>query len=141
MLLTPLNWNHHDAFTCSRRLWARTGLDRTEANFGLIRTGSDCNMFENWRIRTGSDWENLLFWCDYSNHIKHVSCNLILQLVKWFIFCHQIAKALLGRFCCASNFVRTPHRGGAKGVPGGPLPPKILPGLPQWPPKIFQVSF
>ena len=53
---------------------------RTEANFGRIRTGSDCNFFENWRIRTGSDWKNLLFWCDYSNHIKHVSCNVILQI-------------------------------------------------------------
>jgi len=31
---------------------------RTEANFGRIRTGSDCNFFQNWRIRTGSDWEN-----------------------------------------------------------------------------------
>jgi len=35
----------------------RTGSDwiRTDANFGRIRTGSDCNFFENWRIRTGSD--------------------------------------------------------------------------------------
>ena len=32
----------------------------------------------------------------------------------------------------------SPHsRGGAKGVPGGPLPPKNF----AWPPKIFQVSF
>jgi len=31
---------------------------RTEANFGRIRTGSDCRFFENWHIRTGSDWEN-----------------------------------------------------------------------------------
>jgi len=28
---------------------------RTEANFGRIRTGSDCNFFENCRFRTGSD--------------------------------------------------------------------------------------
>jgi len=53
---------------------------RTEVNFGKITTGSDCNIFENWQIRTGSDWENLLFWCDYSIHIKHVSCNVILQI-------------------------------------------------------------
>jgi len=35
----------------------RTGLDwiRTEAYFGRIRTGSDCNFFEDWEIRTGSD--------------------------------------------------------------------------------------
>jgi len=49
---------------------------RTEANFGRIRAGSDCNFFENWRIRTRSDWENLLFWCDYSNHIKNVTWNV-----------------------------------------------------------------
>ena len=35
--------------------WARI---RTEANFGRIRTGSDCIFFENWRIKTGSDWQN-----------------------------------------------------------------------------------
>jgi len=47
----------------------QTGSDciRTEANIGRIRTGSDCNFFENWQIRTGSDWENFccfmwLFW-------------------------------------------------------------------------------
>jgi len=43
--------------------WARirTGSDwiRTEANFGRIRTGLDCNFFEDWRSRTGSDWENI----------------------------------------------------------------------------------
>jgi len=35
----------------------RTGSDwiRTESNFGRIRTGSDCNFFENCRIRTGSN--------------------------------------------------------------------------------------
>jgi len=31
---------------------------RTEANIGRIRTGSECNFFENWRVRTGSDSEN-----------------------------------------------------------------------------------
>jgi len=29
-----------------------SGLDRTEANFCRIRTVSDCNFFQNWRIRT-----------------------------------------------------------------------------------------
>jgi len=33
----------------------------TAANFGRIRTGSICNFFENWRIRTASDWENFCF--------------------------------------------------------------------------------
>jgi len=36
--------------------------------------------------------------------------------------------------------VQVKPRGGAREVPGGPLPPKILPG-PSGPPKIFQVSF
>jgi len=46
--------------------WARirTGSDwiRTDANFGRIRTGSDCNFFENWWIRIGSDWEKFCFF-------------------------------------------------------------------------------
>jgi len=38
----------------------RTGSDciKTEASFGWIRTGSDCNFFETWRSKTGSDREN-----------------------------------------------------------------------------------
>jgi len=31
------------------------GLDQADANFDRIRTVSDCNLFENWRITTGSD--------------------------------------------------------------------------------------
>jgi len=61
--------NLFNSFVCKlttpRQRWAqiRTGSDwiRTEANFGQIRTGTDCNFFENWQIRTGSDWEN--FYC------------------------------------------------------------------------------
>jgi len=56
------------------------GLDQDWSQSWRIRTGSDCNFFQNWRISTGLDWENLLFWCDYSNHIKNVSCNVILQI-------------------------------------------------------------
>jgi len=55
---------------------------RTEANFGRIRTGLDCNFFENWRIGTGSDWENFVVWCDYSNRIKNFSCNVILEICQ-----------------------------------------------------------
>jgi len=47
-----------------KQRWARI---RTEANFGRIKTGSDCNFFESWRIRTGSDWENFFFICDLSS--------------------------------------------------------------------------
>jgi len=32
------------------------------------------------------------------------------------------------------------NRGGARGVPGGPLPSKILPGPPSGPPKIRSLS-
>ena len=42
--------------------WARI---RTEANFGRIRTRSDCNVFEIWRIRTGWNWKN--FFCFNEN--------------------------------------------------------------------------
>jgi len=35
---------------------------RVEHGSGLDRTGSDCNFFENWRIRTGSDWENFSYF-------------------------------------------------------------------------------
>jgi len=31
-------------------------------------------------------------------------------------------------------------RGGARGVPGGPLPPQNFVWPPQWPPKIFRVT-
>ena len=45
--------------------WIRTesnfGQIRTESNFGQIRTGSECNLYENWRIRTGLDWQ--IFSC------------------------------------------------------------------------------
>jgi len=51
---------------------------RTEANFGRIRTGTDCNFFENLRIRIVS--ENFLLRCDYSNRIKNFSCNVTLQI-------------------------------------------------------------
>jgi len=47
----------------AQQRWSRIriGSDwiRTEANFGRIRTGSDCNFFQNWPIRTGSEWENI----------------------------------------------------------------------------------
>jgi len=36
-------------------IWTGSDWIRTEANFRRIRTGSDCNFFGNWRIRTGSD--------------------------------------------------------------------------------------
>jgi len=66
LVLTTSPWNPEAVFPnlifTSAQRWARTrtGSDwiRTEVNFGRIRTGSDCNIFQNWRIRTGSDWEN-----------------------------------------------------------------------------------
>ena len=58
---------------------------RTKANFGWIRTGSDCTFFKNWWIRTGSDWENfccfdviilttsnmlVVQWCDFADWLN-----------------------------------------------------------------------
>jgi len=40
------NIDNHNIWYASQQRWVR------------IRTGSDCNFFENWRVRTGSDWEN-----------------------------------------------------------------------------------
>jgi len=48
-----------------------------------IRTGSDCNFFENWRIRTGSDWEN---FCYFNVIILKISKILVMI---WF---HRFAK-------------------------------------------------
>jgi len=42
---------HMFSFRVNSRLLA--GYQR----WARIRTGSDCNFFEDWRIRTGSDWE------------------------------------------------------------------------------------
>jgi len=33
-------------------------MSQTNQRWARIRTGSDCNFFDNWRTRTGSDWEN-----------------------------------------------------------------------------------
>ena len=59
-------------FKASNQRWAR------------IRTGSDCNFFEDWRIRTGSDWENIFF---FIVTILNVSKILVVipfyRLAKW----------------------------------------------------------
>jgi len=65
--------------------WARirSGSDwiKTETNFGRIRAGSDCNSFENWRIRTGSDWEN---FCCFNVIILKISKILVVIRFNWF---------------------------------------------------------
>ena len=57
---------------------------RTEANFGRIRAGSDCNFFQNWRIRTGSDSEN---FCYFSVIILKISKSVVVirfhRFAKW----------------------------------------------------------
>jgi len=83
--------------------WARS---RTGSGLKPILAGSDWIELQFFLIgvsgvRTGSDWENLLFWCDYSNHIQHVSCAVMwfCRLVKWqCIFCHQWQK-----LCCRGD--------------------------------------
>jgi len=82
---------------------------RTEANFGRIRTGSDCNFLENWRIKTGSDREN---FCCFNVIILNIS--KILAVIRfhmfaiWCIFCHQIQKLCWDFFVIrtVSTFVR-----------------------------------
>ena len=57
---------------------------RNEHGSGLDRTGSglksDCNFFENWRIRTGSDWENI--FC-FNVIILNVSKILVVLQICW----------------------------------------------------------
>jgi len=61
-MTTTLQYQYARAGLPDSRDKHEPGLDRTElrseANFGQIRTGSDCYFFENWRIKTGSDWEH-----------------------------------------------------------------------------------
>jgi len=61
----------------------RTGSDwiRTESNFGRIRTGSDCNFFENCRIRTGSNWENIFCF-----NVIIVNISKILVVIRFYRF-------------------------------------------------------
>jgi len=80
---------------CAFQRWVRTSTSsdwiRTEANFGRIRTGSDCNFFESFRIRIGSDWES--FSC-FNVIILTISKSLVrfYRFVKWLV-------SLLGLFC------------------------------------------
>jgi len=64
----------------------RTGSDwiRTEANFGRIMTGSDCNFFDNWRIRTGSDWENIFCF-----NVIILNVSKILVVIRYYRFAKQ----------------------------------------------------
>jgi len=81
--------HHHSIHqsTISQR-WARirTGSDcfRTEVNFGWIRSGSDWNFFEIWRIRTGSDWKNFSFFNVIILNIQKISLVIrFYRFVKW----------------------------------------------------------
>ena len=68
-----------------------------EAHF---RTGSDCNFFENWRIRSGSDWQN--FSCIY---VIILNIWKILVVIRFYRFAKSecilpwMAKVLLRQFC------------------------------------------
>jgi len=80
------------------------GRIRTEAR---TRTGSDCNFFQNWRIRTASDSEN---FCCFNVIILKTSKILVVirfhRIAKWqCIFCHQMQKLCWDYFancihCC-----------------------------------------
>jgi len=54
---------------------------RSETNFCRIRTGSDSNFFENWRIKTGSGSEN---FCCFNVIILKIS--KILVIIRFHMF-------------------------------------------------------
>jgi len=58
-------------------------MSQTNQRWARIRTGSDCNFFDNWRTRTGSDWEN---FCCFNVIILKISK---IMVVIWF---HRFAK-------------------------------------------------
>ena len=97
LTLCNATWLHIYLHNCQR--WARTG--------------SDCIFFENWRIRTGSVWENS---CCFYVIIPTASKILVFM---WFyrfvegscIFCHQWQKLCCDYFAIrtASTFVQAPH--------------------------------
>ena len=72
------------AHTYQRWARIRTGWDwiKTEANFCQIRTWSDCNFFENWRMRSGLDWEN---FCCFNVIILKIS--KILVVMRFHLVC------------------------------------------------------
>ena len=75
-------------------------ISGTEANFGRIRTGSDCNFFENWWNRTGSDWQ--IFSCIYVitlNTSKILVVIWFYRFAKWECILSWMTKALLRQFC------------------------------------------
>jgi len=84
--------------------WAhiRTGIgqDQDWSQFWPDRTGSDCNFFENWRIKTVSDRQNFSCICVI---ILNISTILVViqfyRLAKWKCILPWMAKALLRQFC------------------------------------------
>jgi len=83
-LIFPGGQRQHFAFTfqvADDQTWARI---RTEVDFGRIRTGSDCNFFQNWRIRTGSDWEN--FCCFNVIILKISNILVVIRFIYLFVY-------------------------------------------------------
>ena len=71
-----------------------SGWMSPEANFWRIRTGSECNFFEIWRMWNASDSEK---FCCFNVIILKVSKILVVirfhRFAKWYcIFCHQMQK-------------------------------------------------
>jgi len=56
------------------------GLDQDLSQFWPDQDWIGLQFISKLADMTVSDWENLLFWFDYSNHVKNVSCNVILQI-------------------------------------------------------------
>jgi len=69
-------------------------------NIFRIRTGSDCNFFENWRMKTGSDWK--IFCCFIVNILKISKCKTLLGLFFNSNFIHLCSHITLSSILAAT---------------------------------------
>ena len=78
---------------------AEMSTDQDSSQFWRDQARSDSNFLENWRIRTGSDWENCC-----SNVIIPKITNILVVMrfhvfARWWrVFCHQLQKLCWGYF-------------------------------------------
>ena len=85
--------------------WTGSGLKPILAGTGLDRIAI---CFENWRIRTGSDWENFCCICVIILKISKILIVIrFYRFAKWECILPWMAKALLGQFCNSNNRLST----------------------------------
>jgi len=89
----PLNSDLNTCFLFCMRVYQRWARIRAGSGLKPILAGSglDCKCFENWQIRTGSDWENVYY---VNVIILNISKLLVVvrfcRFAKWrCIFCCQ----------------------------------------------------